>query len=192
MKIDVLSVILSTIGFGGLVYGVSSAGEVGWTGTVVIASIIIGVLGVILFCIRQTKMEVPVLNLKTFKYPAFVLGVVMSFITFYNMLSLLVILPMFMQLTLVLAAFATGLVLLPGSLLNCFLAPLIGKLFDKYGPRAIITPGTIFVVIGYVLYATYGVDTPVWMIVATHVIWMLGVGYGTCFDANEYVKFITS
>lgn len=176
VKIDGLSVLLSTIGFGGIVYGVSSAGEVGWTGTIVIASIVIGVIGVLLFCIRQTKMAVPVLNLKAFKYPAFVLGVVMSFITFYNMLSLLVILPMFMQLTLVLAAFATGLVLLPGSLLNCFLAPLIGKMFDKYGPRAVITPGTILVVIGYILYATYGEATPVWMIVVTHVIWMLGVG----------------
>ncbi len=176
VKIDVLSVILSTIGFGGVVYGVSSAGELGWTSTTVIVAIVIGLISVFLFCVRQIKMAVPVLNLKTFKYPAFVLGVVMSFITFYNMLSLLVILPMFMQLTLLMAAFATGLVLLPGSLLNCFFAPLIGKMFDKYGPRAVITPGTILVIVGYALYATYDGGTPVWAIVVTHIVWMLGVG----------------
>ena len=176
VKIDILSVILSTLAFGGIVYGVSTAGELGWTGTTVLVSIAVGLVALVLFCVRQTKMEVPVLNLKTFKYPAFVLGVVMSFITFYNMLSLLVVLPMFMQLSLLFAAFVSGLVLLPGSLLNCILAPVIGKAYDKYGPRAVITPGTVLVVIGYVLYATYDVNTPMWAMIVTHIVWMLGVG----------------
>lgn len=176
VSIDTLSVILSTLGFGGIVYGFSVAGEHGWTSTIVLTAIIVGVIGIVLFCIRQIKMKNPMLNLKAFKYPLFVLGVVMSFITFFNMLSLLVILPMFMQLGLLMAAFATGLVLLPGSLLNCIFAPMIGKMFDKYGPKAVITPGTILVVIGYVLYTTMGTDTATWMIVVTHIIWMLGVG----------------
>ncbi len=176
VKIDILSVVLSTLAFGGIVYGVSVAGDLGWTSTTVFVAIAVGIVALILFCVRQIKMPVPVLNLKAFKYPAFVLGVVMSFITFYNMLSLLVVLPMFMQMSLLLAAFISGLVLLPGSLLNCILAPIIGKMFDKYGPRAVITPGTILVIIGYALYASFGVDTSVWAMICTHVIWMLGVG----------------
>ncbi|SES38296.1 MFS transporter, DHA2 family, lincomycin resistance protein [Psychrobacillus sp. OK032] len=176
ISLDILSVILSTIGFGGIVYGFSVSGDNGWTSPVVIGSIIIGLVGVILFSMRQMKMEQPMMNLRAFKYPLFVLGVFMSFITFFNMLSLLVVLPMFMQLGLLMAAFATGLVLLPGSLLNCIFAPLIGKMFDKYGPKAVITPGTILVVIGYALYVTMGTDTATWMIVVTHIIWMLGVG----------------
>jgi DHA2 family lincomycin resistance protein-like MFS transporter len=176
ISLDIVSVILSTIGFGGIVYGFSVSGDNGWTSPIVIGSIIIGLVGVILFSIRQMKMEQPMMNLRAFKYPLFVLGVFMSFITFFNMLSLLVILPMFMQLGLLMAAFATGLVLLPGSLLNCIFAPMIGKMFDKYGPKAVITPGTLLVVIGYALYITMGTDTATWMIVVTHIIWMLGVG----------------
>jgi DHA2 family lincomycin resistance protein-like MFS transporter len=98
-------------------------------------------------------MENPMLNLKAFTYPLFVLGVIMSFITFFNMLSMLVILPMYMQMALVIAAFTTGLILLPGSLLNCVLAPTIGRLFDKYDPKAMITPGTILVTVGYAFYS---------------------------------------
>ena len=176
ISLDILSVILSTIGFGGIVYGFSVSGDNGWTSPIVIGSIIIGLMGIILFSMRQMKMEQPMMNLRAFKYPLFVLGVFMSFITFFNMLSLLVILPMFMQLGLLMAAFATGLVLLPGSLLNCIFAPIIGKMFDKYGPKAVITPGTLLVVIGYALYITMGTDTATWMIVVTHIIWMLGVG----------------
>lgn len=176
VSIDVVSVILSTLGFGGIVYGVSAGGEQGWTSTSVIVSIIVGVAALILFSYRQTKMETPMLNLKAFKYPLFVLGVVMSFITFFNMLSMLVILPMYMQMALLVAAFTTGLILLPGSLLNCLLAPAIGGLFDKYGPKAVITPGTILVAIGYGLYSQFGTDTALWMIVVTHIVMMLGIG----------------
>lgn len=177
VSIDILSVVLSTIGFGGIVYGVSAGGEHGgWTSTSVIISIAAGILALIIFAVRQTKLDAPMLNLKAFKYPLFVLGVIMSFITFFNMLSMLVILPMYMQMALVIAAFATGLVLLPGSLLNCILAPAIGQLFDKFGPKAVITPGTILVAIGYGAYSQFGTDTALWMIVLTHMIMMLGIG----------------
>lgn len=176
VSIEILSVILSTIGFGGIVYGFSVSGEVGWTSTTVLGAIIIGILAIILFCLRQVKMETPMLNLRPFKYPLFIIGVCMSFITFFNMLSMLVILPMYMQVALMIMAFTTGLVLLPGSLLNCILAPVIGKLFDKYGPKAVITPGTILVVISYGIYSTFGTETAVWMVVVTHLVMMLGIG----------------
>ena len=176
VSIDLLSVVLSTIGFGGVVYGVSVGGEQGWTSAAVLATIIVGLLALLLFAIRQTKMEHPMLNLKAFKYPMFVLGLAMNMITFLNMLSMLVVLPMYMQLALLISAFATGLIMLPGSLLNCVLAPTIGRLFDKYGPRAVITPGTFLVVIGYALYAMYGTETALWVMVLTHIVMMLGIG----------------
>lgn len=176
VSIDVVSVILSTLGFGGIVYGVSIAADAGWTSTTVIGSIIIGFVALIIFVIRQTKMENPMLNLKAFHYPLFVLGMGMSFITFFNMLSMLVVLPMYMQMALLIASFTTGLILLPGSLLNCVLAPTIGRLFDRYGPKAVITPGTILVVIAYALYSRFGTDTALWMIVITHIVMMLGIG----------------
>ncbi|MEH7081258.1 DHA2 family efflux MFS transporter permease subunit [Neobacillus drentensis] len=176
VSIDAVSVVLSTIGFGGVVYGFSVSGDAGWTSTTVLGSIIIGFAALIIFAIRQTKMEAPMLNLIAFKYPLFVLGVFMTFITFFNMLSMLVILPMYMQMALLIAAFTTGLILLPGSLLNCILAPTIGRLFDKYGPKAVITPGTILVAIGYVFYSQFGSDTAIWMIVVTHIVMMLGIG----------------
>ena len=116
------------------------------------------------------------MNLRAFRYPLFVLGVIMSFITFFNMLSMLVILPMYMQMALVIAAFTTGLILLPGSLLNCILAPIIGRLFDTYGPRAVITPGTVLVALGYASYMQFGTDTALWVIVVSFIVMMLGVG----------------
>lgn len=113
----------------------------------------------------------------------------MSFITFFNMLSMLVILPMYMQMALLITAFTTGLILLPGSLLNCVLAPSIGRLFDKSGPKAVITPGTILVIIGYAAYSQFGPDTALWMIVLTHIIMMLGIGAVLASVQDKYLEF---
>lgn len=176
VSIDVFSIILSTIGFGGIVYGVSTAGTAGWTSPVVLGSISLGIIALIIFALRQTKLDQPMLNLKAFQYPIFVIGMSMTFITFFNMMSMLVIIPMYMQMALLIASFTTGLVLLPGSLLNCILAPTVGRLFDKYGPRAVITPGTIFVAIGYIIFAQFGTNTAPWVIVLAFIIMMLGVG----------------
>ena len=57
VSIDALSVILSTIGFGGIVYGFSVSGELGWTSTVVLGAIIIGFVALIIFCDSSNENE---------------------------------------------------------------------------------------------------------------------------------------
>lgn len=62
IKLDVLSLILSSIGFGGLLYGFSSAGEKGWDNVLVYGTIIIGTLALISFILRQLRMDEPCLS----------------------------------------------------------------------------------------------------------------------------------
>ncbi|MDS9004976.1 hypothetical protein RLL51_02745, partial [Streptococcus pneumoniae] len=73
-KIDITSIVLSSLGFGGIVYGFSTAGESGWGSFIVIASIAVGFVSLFLFSIRQFKMDQPMINLRVFKYPMFTLG----------------------------------------------------------------------------------------------------------------------
>ena len=56
-QIDILSVILSTLGFGGLLYGFSSAGSSGWTSTEVLTSLLVGAVALIFFIARQMKLK---------------------------------------------------------------------------------------------------------------------------------------
>lgn len=53
---------------------------------------------------------------------------------------------------------------------------MIGRMFDKYGPKAVITPGTILVALSYGAYSLFGTGTALWMIVLTHIVMMLGIG----------------
>ena len=69
VKLDVFSLIISSIGFGGLLYGFSSAGDNGWTDPTVYGTIIIGFIALITFIVRQLRMDDPILDFRIYKYP---------------------------------------------------------------------------------------------------------------------------
>ena len=144
-KIDFISMLFSTIGFGGIVYGFSAAGgyDEGFLAPIVLTSIIVGGLSIICFVIRQLKVEEPLMDLRVFRFPMFTIGVLMFVLIIMIMFSSELILPLYMQGPLLLTAATAGLVLLPGSLLNGLMSPITGKLFDKFGPRVLMIPATI-------------------------------------------------
>lgn len=176
-KIDVLSIILSTIGFGGIVFGFSNAGEGsgGWSSPTVIVSLIVGVVGLILFSIRQLTMKQPMMNLRAFKYPMFILGVIMVFICMMVILSSMLLLPMYLQGGLVLTAFASGLVLLPGGILNGFMSPVTGRLFDKYGPKWLVIPGFVIVTVVLWFFSNVTTASTAVLIIILHTCLMIGI-----------------
>jgi DHA2 family lincomycin resistance protein-like MFS transporter len=175
-KIDVLSILLSTIGFGGVVYGFSSAGgENGWGSTIVIVTIAVGLVALALFSLRQLKMDTPMIDLRVLKYPMFTLGLLAVFITFMIILSSMILLPLYLQTGLALAAFTAGLVLLPGGVLNGLMSPITGRIFDKYGPRGLVIPGFIIMAVILWFLSNITTETSVFMVIVMHSLLMIGV-----------------
>lgn len=176
-RIDLLSVALSTIGFGGVVFGFSKAGEgsEGWTSPVVIASIAVGTFALVLFVLRQLFMREPMMNLRVFRYPMFVVGLLLVLACMMILLSSMIILPMYLQQGMSLSAFAAGLMLLPGSALNGFLSPRMGKLFDKYGPKWLVLPGLVAIAFVTWQYSGLTPSSPIALIVGLHMFLMVGL-----------------
>jgi DHA2 family lincomycin resistance protein-like MFS transporter len=176
-RIDLLSIILSTIGFGGVVFGFSKAGEgaEGWSSSTVLAFIAVGLLSIVLFALRQIFMKQPMMNLRVFKYPMFIVGLLMVLSCMMIILSSMIILPMYLQNGMRFSAFTAGLMMLPGSALNGILSPRMGKLFDKYGPKPLVIPGLI--IVAAMLWFFSGVTTAssVALLVALHIGLMVGI-----------------
>ncbi|MED5100689.1 DHA2 family efflux MFS transporter permease subunit [Niallia circulans] len=175
-KIDILSIILSTIGFGGIVYGFSNAGEGGgWGSLEVIISIAIGLIALILFAILQVRSEQPMMNLGAFKYPMFVIGLVLVIMIMMVMLSSMILLPLYLQNVLALSTFTAGLLLLPGGLINGLLSPIMGSLFDKFGPKWLVIPGLALAALALFGFSTIDIDTSSGFIIALLIVLMIGV-----------------
>ncbi|AWB46778.1 lincomycin efflux MFS transporter Lmr(B) [Paenibacillus sp. CAA11] len=176
-KIDILSIVLSSLGFGGIVFGFSSAGEGegGWSSPRVIVALAIGVVALILFGIRQVKMKQPMINLRAFKYPMFTLGLIMVFICMMVILSSMLILPMFLQQGLGKSPFYAGLMLLPGGIINGIMSPIMGRLFDKFGPKWLVIPGLLVVAVVLWFFSSITVASSVALIIVLHSCLMIGI-----------------
>ncbi len=174
-KIDVLSIVLSSIGFGGLIFGICSIETSGFLNVTVLASILCGIGGLVLFTRRQFILEQPMLELRVFRYPMFTLGAVMIFITFMMPFAVNIILPTYMQSVLGMTPMVAGLALLPGSILNGIVAPLSGRLYDKIGARLPVIFGFVVITAAMFFLSHISVSTTLTMIIVFQICMTLGI-----------------
>ncbi|WMT43277.1 DHA2 family efflux MFS transporter permease subunit [Paenibacillus sp. D2_2] len=175
-SLDVLSVILSAIGFGGIIYGFSTASKQGWDSSIVIICLVAGVLGLAAFVIRQNFLEKPMLNFKIFLNPKYTLSILVLITTIFGMYSVMIPVPLFMQNILGMTALKSGLIMLPGAMIMGLLAPINGKLFDRFGIRPLILVGFPFMIVASVILGNLGLETASWVICITYAIRLIGVG----------------
>lgn len=152
-KFDTMSVVLSTIGFGALLYGFSRAGSLGWSSAEVLICIAAGIVALALFTWRQLVSETPLLDLRAFKYNMFSLTTVISIAITMIMYADMMLLPLYLQNARGYTALESGLLLLPGALVMGFLMPVAGKLFDRFGAKWLAVIGmviTIVTTIGFI------------------------------------------
>ena len=145
-KLDALSIVLSTLGCGGVLYGCSAAGSVGWGDMQSYLPILVGLVGIALFTVRQFKLDEPFLNIFVFKHKPFLVGTVLAMITFGLMISCENLLPLYVQNALGKSALVSGLLMLPGAVLMGIFSPVSGKLFDHFGPRLLALSGMLIIV----------------------------------------------
>ena len=175
-KIDVLSIVLSTVGFGGLIYGLASMAGAPFTAPIVWAPLLAGMIALVLFGLRQNSMEKPMVNLAVFKQPMFTLGTAMMFLSILVILSTGIILPMYLKGSLLFSAAAAGLLLLPGNAVNVIMSPIVGTLFDKIGPKKLAVTGSVIVLIGNIIFvAAISATTPAWQIIVAFMVLFFGL-----------------
>ena len=112
-KIDVISIITSTIGFGALLYGFSKAGNDGWGDLYVLVYLAVGAVFVALFCLRQLKMDEPFLDITVFKYGEFSLAAILSGVANLALVGSEMVIPLYIQNIRGESAFHSGLIFTP-------------------------------------------------------------------------------
>jgi DHA2 family lincomycin resistance protein-like MFS transporter len=172
--LDIPSILLSTIGFGGFIYGVSN---IGGSTTAMTTSIIVGCIALFAFVLRQLHMKNPMLDMHPFKYPMFTIGTTLIIIMHMVNFATMLILPMFLEGALGLTAFAAGLIMLPGGLINGIVSPISGHLYDRFGAKVLILPGFIISTVVFCIFSfTISLQITIQLIIALHCLSLLAVG----------------
>ncbi|GAA0413911.1 MDR family MFS transporter [Virgibacillus salarius] len=174
-KLDILSIILSTLGFGGLLYGFSTAGNSGWGSLQVILSLVIGAIALTLFIWRQMKLEQPILEFRVFKNSIFTLTTVLGMVAFMAMIGAAVVLPLLAQNMLGFTALESGLMLLPGAVVMGIMNPITGRLFDMFGARWLAIIGLTIVTVTTFMFTDLSTDTTFTYLATINAIRMFGI-----------------
>ncbi|GAB3283466.1 DHA2 family efflux MFS transporter permease subunit [Parasphingorhabdus pacifica] len=180
VPLDVISVLLSAIGFGGVLYGLSSIGESGDGPVAPWIPVVIGVVALGVFVVRQVRLQRldrALLDLRPFTYRPFSVALVLSVFLFMCMLGAgAILLPLFLQTVLNTSTFVSGLAVLPGGLVLGLLGRPVGRLFDRFGARPLVIPGALATAVSLGLFAVLGEGSSLAAVVGIHVLLMAGIG----------------
>ncbi|MEI3598210.1 MULTISPECIES: MDR family MFS transporter [unclassified Oceanobacillus] len=174
-KLDVLSIILSTFGFGGILYAFSIAGSAGWGSMEVLIGFGVGITTLAWFITRQFKLDQPILEFRVMKYKMFTLSTILGMITFIAVIGAAIVLPLYMQTMLGFTAFESGLALLAGAVIQGLLNPITGRLFDRYGARWLAISGMVILTVSTFMFAVLTPETSFTYIAVTHALRMVGI-----------------
>lgn len=177
--LDVLSVVLSVLAFGGIVYGLSSIGQSSGESTVPAwVPLGVGVVALVVFVRRQISRQDDgraLLDMRPFATPVFSIGLATVVVAMMSLFGALILLPLYMQNVRGLDTLTTGLLLLPGGLAMGLLSPFVGRLYDRIGARPLVIPGTIVVSASLWLMTLLDAGSSLPMVIGIHVLLMLGL-----------------
>lgn len=173
-KLDIPSVILSTLGFGGLLYSFSSIGSYGFNLEVMI-TMAVGAIALFCFIHRQLHMDEPLLNVRVLSNHKFMVSVVLTMLINAALVVGGILNPIYIQTIRGYSASVSGLIMLPASIVMAVMSPISGRLFDKFGPRVLAIPGLIIVTIFTLPMATMDENTSIFYLAFVYTVRMIGL-----------------
>lgn len=178
-KLDILSIPLTVLGFGGVVYGLTSLGG-GASSPVLWISLAVGVISSVLFVLRQLALQrngSPLLDLRIFTHQPFRVGLGLIMIGFAALIGVATLWPIYLQKVHHINSIVTGLLLLPGGLAMGLLGPWIGRLYDRRGAKVLALPASIVMVAVIAVMSRVTPTTPEWLLLVLHLTLSLSLAF---------------
>lgn len=172
--VDVLSIALAFVGLAAIVFGLS---ELTHYILPAIVSLAAGLVISLLFVIRQRKLKSPLLDLSPFKYPRFVIGIVLVMVIMLANSSISLLLPLYFEGSLGKTSFEAGLYLLAPIAIYALMTFFSGKIFDRFGYWPVASLGLLIGLLGFIGFAVCADMRNALVMVAIAVFTMSGVSF---------------
>ncbi|MET9023827.1 MDR family MFS transporter [Actinopolymorpha sp. NPDC004070] len=175
--IDWPSVVMAAVGFGGLVYGLTQFAEGGAGESALVVGG--GLVAVGAFVMRQLRLKragsSPLMDLGTLRHLTYTKGVTLMSAGFVAMMGSMILLPLYLQNVRGLSPLQTGLLVMPGGLAMGVLGPTVGRVFDRFGGRMLIIPGSVGIVAALAGFTQVSMAMPYWQVLGLYMILMLSL-----------------
>ena len=154
-------------------------------------SIVLGIIILILFCIYETKIELPVFNIRLLKDKTFLSYNLTGFLEFFAIAVFDVLFVYYFQYVKGLNPQLTGMVVIVSSIVLAIVSPNAGKLSDRIHPQKLATIGLCVLFIAIIGVRFLDMDTPVYVIVLLMVLIALGIGLFSVPNQNAVMSAVS-
>jgi MFS family permease len=145
--------------------------------------LIVAIVFLVLFVLRERQAKFPMLDLTLFAIRAFRTGTLAAMLSFISLFCTTVMMPFFMMEALHYSASTTGYVMAAYPLTMVLTAPISGAISDKIGPFWLTTSGLLLNVLGFILLNSLSTTVAPWL-VALHMA-IFGIGQGMFQSPNN-------
>ena len=173
--LDLPGTVTFVVGLTGLVFGISRGGLVGWTDTLVLAGLAVGVVLLPLFVVIERRGRAPMLDLAIFENRLFAASTGAAFINGLSRFALMFVFVFYFQGAQGDDPIEAGIKLAPLALGMLFSSPAAGIWADRHGSRALSAAGMVVTALGLALMTTLQPHSPYWQ----SSLWLLIVGIGS-------------
>jgi len=167
---DLTGTALGIVSLAGFTGAFITAGQRGWLTPVTGALLAVGAAGAVLFVLAERRQDSPMLPLALFRSREFSGATGVGVLFNLCLYGALICLSLFLQQSLHESVLATGLLLLPMSVVVGVGSLASGRLTGRFGPRPPMIAGLILAAAGAALLATAGTATPLALLVGGSVL----------------------
>jgi EmrB/QacA subfamily drug resistance transporter len=156
VSIDFLGAFLFFVSIASLVLGSNGARHLGWSSTTVRMLLGLSALALPGFIVTEMLVSNPMLDLRLFRNRVFALAQAGSFLSHMSFFGVLFLMPFYLVQVLQVSAGATGLILLPLTVMMIIMGPFTGFLSDRVGTKWPSMVGMMLLCLG--LYSLGSLD----------------------------------
>jgi len=176
-RFDVLGLALSMIGFTALVYGISEAALTSWTDRNVVIALVAGGVLLVAFVVNELLVGDPVMDVRLFRNYAFTAANVLTWVVSGFLFASLYLLPIFFQNVQGYSPLQSGEFVIVQGLGAALATVIAGRLYNRVGPRWLVTIGFVLVTTGTYAFTQLNVNTSWQSLQAWLLVRGLGLGF---------------
>lgn len=159
-KLDIPGVILSSIGFGTLLYAIQRGSSDGWLSGRIVSLLSIGVVCLLALFLVELRVKDPLLDLRLFKLRTFALASIVGWVSSVALFGAEFLLPVYLQTLRGRTPLEAGLLVLPLAISAGITTPISGALYNRIGGRWLIFIGSLLLTINTWSLAHIELNTP--------------------------------
>lgn len=179
ISFQIVDYLLIAVGFACFIFATSMASEAGWTSIRVIVLFLVSILAIAIFYRRSIHSDAPLIDVKVFHHLPFSLSVVTLLLIQFICLGLGYLIPNYSQIVSGEEAFVAGCLLLPGCILGACIAPVSGRMLDRFGAKKPVLTGITAIIISLCCFSIFATGLTTVLFIIFYLIFAFGQGFSS-------------